>query len=275
MSRGGAQAGASMPTWRTATVKSGKPAGRHHRSIAPFRCRLVIMVKAPVAGRVKTRLARAIGGAEALRFYRAASRIMAQRLGGQPFWETLLSVSPDADRASGAWPRHIGRIAQGRGDLGARMQRPMRTLPPGPVCVIGTDIPDVSVAHVRQAFRLLGHDDAVFGPAKDGGFWLVGMRRRRVIAPYRNVRWSSATTLEDVLSNLIGLRIGFTAALQDVDSAADLKRVEAAPGRLVVPSPGLRPGSLRRQPELDSCTSATVEGKKDREIALASRSLIA
>ncbi|MFO7770994.1 MAG: DUF2064 domain-containing protein, partial [Roseovarius gahaiensis] len=67
-------------------------------------------------------------------------------------------------------------------------------------------------------------NDAVFGPAPDGGFWLVGMKRT---APppaglFRDVRWSSEHTLADSIASLQGLRIGLTDTLNDVDSAADL-----------------------------------------------------
>jgi len=128
----------------------------------------------------------------------------------------------------------LRRRPQGGGDLGRRMQRPMRELPPGPVCVIGTDIPDIDVQHVRRAFRLLGRSDAVFGPAADGGYWLVGLRRRpRVLDPYRGVRWSSRYALSDTVQNLGGCTVAYTAALADVDTAADLVRVEARCGRRV------------------------------------------
>lgn len=192
------------------------------------------MVRAPVAGRVKTRLSRGVGLSEALRFYRVQSRLTIGRLGRQPFWETMLSVTPDRDRASPVWPRAVARMGQGNGDLGARMQRPMRNLPPGPVCVIGTDIPGITVAHIRRAFAILGGRDTVFGPATDGGFWLVGMRRRpRVLAPFAGVRWSHAQTLADVRANLEPARVGFTAMLDDVDEATDLDAVRSKLGRLV------------------------------------------
>ena len=102
----------------------------------------------------------------------------------------------------------------------------MRALPPGHVCLIGTDVPDISVADVRRAFRQLGDHDAVFGPAEDGGFWLVGLRRTpRVIDPYRGgVPWSRPDTLARTLANLSGGRVGFTTRHRDVDSAADLAR---------------------------------------------------
>jgi rSAM/selenodomain-associated transferase 1 len=200
--------------------------GASPKPAAPFACRLVIMAKVPVAGRVKTRLAREIGVVRATMFYRHAMRGVIARLGFQPFWRTVLIVDPDSGAASRLLPAGVVRRGQGRGDLGERMQRPMRTLPPGPVCLIGTDVPDIAVADVRRAFRLLGGADAVFGPAEDGGFWLVGLKRiPRVIDPYRGrVPWSRTDTLERTLANLTGHRVAFTARHHDIDSAAGLAR---------------------------------------------------
>lgn len=209
------------------------------RRAAPFACRLVIMAKVPVAGRVKTRLAREIGVVGATMFYRVAMRNVIARLAGQRFWRTVVIVDPDTGVMSRMLPAGVVRIGQGCGDLGVRMQRPMRTLPPGPICLIGTDVPDISVADVRRAFRALGSVDAVFGPAEDGGFWLVGLKRRpRVIDPYRGrVPWSQADTLERTLANLAGARVAFTATHHDVDSAADLASNSGRYARRVLPLP--------------------------------------
>jgi rSAM/selenodomain-associated transferase 1 len=197
------------------------------------------MAKVPVAGRVKTRLAREIGVVRATMVYRHAMRGVIGRLSRQPFWRTVLIVDPDSATASRMLPTGTARAGQGRGDLGVRMQRPMRVLPPGSVCLIGTDVPDISVADVRRAFRLLGGHNAVFGPAEDGGFWLVGLRRSpRVIDPYRGcVPWSRADTLERTLANLSGVRVGLTARHHDIDSAADLARNRGRYARRVPPLP--------------------------------------
>lgn len=192
------------------------------------------MAKLPVAGRVKTRLAREVGTVEATRFYRATARTLVARLGRQPFWTTYLSVSPDVGVASRMLPAGVRRMPQGGGDLGARMQRPMRRLPPGPVCVIGTDIPGIRATDVRLAFRSLGGHDAVFGPAEDGGFWLVGLRRRpRHLDPYNGVGWSRADTLASVEANLRGYCVSRASRLSDVDSRADLDRFKGTFGRIV------------------------------------------
>jgi rSAM/selenodomain-associated transferase 1 len=196
------------------------------------------MAKVPVAGRVKTRLARDIGVVAATMFYRHAIRGVLARLARQPFWRTVLIVDPDTGVSSRMLPDRTVRAGQGRGDLGVRMQRPMWALPPGPVCLIGTDVPDISVADIRRAFRQLGSHDAVFGPAEDGGFWLVGLRRSpRVIDPYRGrVSWSRPDTLERTLENLSGSRVGFTTRHHDVDTAVDLARNRGRYARRVLTS---------------------------------------
>jgi glycosyltransferase A (GT-A) superfamily protein (DUF2064 family) len=105
------------------------------------------------------------------------------------------------------------------------MQRLMDCAPPGPVVIIGTDIPDIARAHIAAAFRLLGRHDAVLGPAEDGGYWLVGLRRcPRILRPFGGVRWSSAHALGDTLGNLRGRSVALLPTLRDVDTAADLER---------------------------------------------------
>ncbi len=203
---------------------------------APFRWRLIVMVKAPVAGRVKTRLARDLGTATATRFYRATSRAVIGRLAHDPRWVTTLAVAPDAAIACRAWPHHLARTRQGQGDLGQRMQRAIDRAPLGPVILIGTDIPDVRPALIAGAFRLLGRHDAVFGPATDGGFWLAGARRRpRTPRMFQQVRWSSPETLADTVRNLAGLRVAHAARLADVDTACDFRVSGSRSGRRILP----------------------------------------
>lgn len=180
------------------------------------------MAKEPRAGRVKSRLAAEVGMAEAVRFCRVALAGLLRRVGRDPRWETLLAVAPDASVLSRAWPGGIPRLAQGHGDLGERMQRVFTRLPPGPVVIVGSDIPDIRASHVADALRLLARHDAVLGPSPDGGYWLVGLRRRpRVPAIFADVRWSSEHALADTLANCRGLSVGFAATLADIDTAAD------------------------------------------------------
>jgi rSAM/selenodomain-associated transferase 1 len=206
-----------------------------HRA-APFRWRLVVMAKGPVAGQVKTRLAREIGVAVATRFARHSTEALLQRVGFDPRWQAVLAITPDHAVTARLWPLGIARMAQGTGDLGRRMQRIFQHMPPGPVVIIGTDIPGMQPACLAKAFRLLGRHDAVFGPAIDGGYWLVGMRRRpRLLRPFSGVRWSSAQALGDTLANLSERSVGFVATLSDVDDARDLARCGSHAGRRVWP----------------------------------------
>lgn len=194
------------------------------------------MVKLPVAGRVKTRLARDIGVAEATRFYRVTAGNIIRRLTSQPFWTTYLAVSPDTGVSSRMLPPSCVRISQGNGDLAARMHRPMRHLPPGPVCVVGTDIPAIIPRDIRTAFRALDRHDAVLGPAEDGGFWLIGFRRRpRVVYPYAGVLWSRDDTRVAVEANLAAMSVAHTQCHSDVDSGADLAQFSSRLGRLIPP----------------------------------------
>jgi rSAM/selenodomain-associated transferase 1 len=195
---------------------------------------LVIMAKSPRLGLAKRRLGAEIGDVAALRFYRNCLNRTCLRLGSDPRWQTLLAVTPDRDVRARHWPSNVPRIAQGAGDLGQRMHRIFAELPPGDVIVIGSDIPTIELSHIAQAFHLLGRADAVFGPARDGGYWLVGLKR--MPAPpnaFAKVRWSGPHALADTLANLDGKRIALAATLSDVDEANTYRACRKTAGRLV------------------------------------------
>jgi rSAM/selenodomain-associated transferase 1 len=181
------------------------------------RGRLIIMVREPRLGAIKTRLAAEIGTVEAIRFYRSVTAALIRRLAFDRRWKTVLATAPDTARMSRSWPAGVQRVAQGGGGIGARMARLLR-LQAGPALLIGSDIPGIEASHIAEAFMLLRRNDAVLGPAEDGGFWLVGLKplpRLRDI--FRNVRWSSPDALGDTLVNLAGRKVGFAARLADVD----------------------------------------------------------
>ena len=185
---------------------------------------LIVMVKEPRAGRVKTRLGKDIGMTAAAWWFRHQVKRLLRRI-TDPRWGVVLAVAPDRDGLlSRVWPAHIDRIAQGRGDLGDRMARVMQNVPVGPVCVIGADIPDVGPKQIARAFAELGASDAVIGPAPDGGFWLIGLKRTHPIPPelFQNVRWSTQYALEDTRATLSGLKVVLIDQLQDVDTIDDL-----------------------------------------------------
>ncbi|WP_299501301.1 TIGR04282 family arsenosugar biosynthesis glycosyltransferase [uncultured Roseobacter sp.] len=194
---------------------------------------LVVMLKEPHPGRVKTRLGKDIGMVAAAWWFRHQTRRLISRV-QDPRWQVILAVSPDAEGLrSRVWPAHLGRMPQGRGDLGDRMKRALSLPTTGPVCIIGADIPDIDRKQIALAFRALGPSDAVFGPAPDGGYWLIGLKRMQGVSPrlFEGVRWSSEHALADTAASLPTHRIAYVDRLRDVDTLDDLRMT--APGARV------------------------------------------
>lgn len=186
---------------------------------------LFIMIKVPRPGRVKTRLGAGIGLVTAAWWFRHQTAKLIRSVSFDPRWKTSLAVSPDIEGAtSPVWPSHLERWPQGTGDLGVRMARVFRFAPRGNVVIIGADIPEITPDLINKAFAALGENDAVFGPAPDGGFWLIGMKRARAVPPelFKNVRWSSEHALRDTMATLGTTKVAFIDMLQDVDTVDDL-----------------------------------------------------
>lgn len=184
---------------------------------------LVIFGKWPRAGTVKTRLAKQIGTGAAVQFYRSNLMQTVQRLSSDARWHSVLALGNDRDVATAQKQLPFIEVTgQGQGDLGQRMACQFGSRPHGPVVLIGSDIPNISKADIQSAFQALGNHDAVFGPAPDGGYWLVGMKRRpHILDPFNNVRWSTQYALADTVSNLKGKRVAMLASKRDVDNRAD------------------------------------------------------
>jgi len=183
---------------------------------------VIVFARAPRLGAVKRRLARDIGDRGALRFYRATLWGLLRSLRRERRFRTVLAATPD--QAALVLPWRIKRIPQGRGGLGERMDHACRRFPHGRVAIIGSDIPDAGASDLIAAFRALRTADAVFGPAMDGGFWLVGLGPRRPARPFAKARWSTEHALADTVDNFPGRRIVRLRTLRDVDTAADLGR---------------------------------------------------
>jgi len=195
---------------------------------------LVVFMRAPRLGRVKRRLARDIGAVAAWRFHRITAARLLRRLARSDGWRCWLAVTPDRDvAAAGRWAgRPWQALPQGPGDLGQRMGCVMADLPPGPVVIVGADIPDLTAVHVAAAFRRLGDHDWVIGPAEDGGYWLIGARRRpHLRLPFEGVRWGGAYALADTLAGLGQASVAELEVLSDVDRGADLARLAARPSK--------------------------------------------
>jgi uncharacterized protein len=191
-----------------------------------LRRHVVVFLRAPLRGQVKRRLARAIGDGAALAFHRREATRLLRLLARDRRWLVHVAVTPDRAFLPRAW-RVGARMGQGGGDLGSRMARAFARLPPGPAVLVGADIPELVPRHVAAAFAALRRHDAVFGPAEDGGYWLVGFARRATLPRglFAAVRWSSAHALADTLASLPPrMRIALVERLADVDDEAAYRR---------------------------------------------------
>ncbi len=184
-----------------------------------------IYAKPPVMGLSKTRLAEGLGAAEAQRIARWTFSKTLQAT-SDARWNTVLATTPDKylnATLGGLWPKSLERMSQGTGDLTDRLNKGLRAAPIGKVIFIGADCPDISNALIAEAFDKLSTHDAVFGPARDGGFWLFGLNKRsQTSSPFENVRWSTKYALGDVRDNLFGSgTISYLPELIDIDTAED------------------------------------------------------
>ena len=187
-----------------------------------IRPRLIIFAKAPVIGRAKTRLAADIGKVHAKRIYRSMTRRILMRV-QDPRWDTVLAVTPvQALGQISDWDG-VDQITQTTGSLSPRLAQ-VYSDHKGPLVVIGTDAPQVSRQDIVTAFKSLRSCRAVFGPADDGGFWLIGLNAPVSPAVFDNVRWSSATTLTDLSANISG-QVTQLRELVDIDDLNGLRRV--------------------------------------------------
>lgn len=192
----------------------------------------MIFLRAPQIGAVKRRLAQEVGAGPTYHFYVQTSRDLIRRLGRSYRWRLVLAITPDRFAASARfWPASIPRIAQGPGDLGTRMGRVLARLDAGPVVIVGSDIPGITTRHIERAFDVLARHEAVFGPAKDGGYWLIGLARRRIDPEalthrlFAGVRWSTSHALADTRANLPrGAEGPALETLEDVDNVASWRR---------------------------------------------------
>ncbi len=188
---------------------------------------ILVFVRAPEAGRVKTRLAAGIGAAAALRVYvRLAEHALAQaRASGAA---VRVHFTPaDAGDAVRAWlGPGAAYLPQAEGDLGERMRSAFDAAFAAGfrrVVVIGSDLPDLSAELLGRAFALLDGHEAVLGPARDGGYYLLGLRRP-VPEVFQGIAWSTAEVLAATVARLreMGIEPALLETLGDVDEAADL-----------------------------------------------------
>jgi len=191
---------------------------------------LLIFIRNPVLGKVKTRLARTMGDAEALRIYHillektraAALDVSAERWLWYSDFADLLDDWSNAD---------FYKKIQHSGDLGERMEAAFGDAfdtGANKVVIIGSDCQDLTGGILQQAFDALDDSHFVLGPVPDGGYYLLGMKQLEP-SVFHDIEWSTdsvrARTLEKI--RLVGLTCALLPELMDVDTEADW--VEAQP----------------------------------------------
>ncbi len=209
--------------------------------------RLIVFSRFPTPGRAKTRLIGKLGEAGACRVQRlltVRTLALARRLVEFPTLELEVCFEGGSRAAIKRWlGAGVSYVRQPRGGLGARMHSALeRALADGArsAVLIGTDLPELSEEVLRSAFARLEDNDVVLGPAGDGGYYLVGLRRS---APslFTGVQWSTPRVFEQTVARVgeAGLSLGLTAKLADLDDPDDLPHAETASG-LLLDGPGSR-----------------------------------
>lgn len=196
-------------------------------------CKIIVFAKAPVAGFAKTRLARVIGDvAAAALASRMLSETVAQAVAGG-VGPVEICCAPDTSHAQFAieQARHnLELTSQSEGDLGQRMARAFaRALQTHQhVIIIGTDAPDLQAAQLRQAAAALTSHEAVFAPAHDGGYVMIGLSRA-LPSLFEEVAWSTAKVMAQTREKLAKLNARYVElpTFFDIDEASDLHHVPA------------------------------------------------
>jgi len=196
------------------------------------RALVIVFARAPVLGRVKTRLASGIGAAAALRFHRQTLATILRRLMRDRRWELRIAATPAGTRRRqfGRLPARVAITSQGEGHLGRRMLRVLRAARGRAAVIVGCDVPGLDAAATADALRGLACGDVVIGPSRDGGYWLLGWRGTPPpVTLLDGVRWSTGQARADTISRLGARRLVLARTLDDVDEAADLDRLRPSP----------------------------------------------
>lgn len=186
---------------------------------------LIVFVKAPRAGLVKTRLAGQMGSAAACAAYQRLVRTVLSQIDSLP--NVQLRYSPDDAKAEvRPWQKPVWTMApQGAGDLGARLTRAFSDAfkkGASRVAIIGSDCPWLSAEDIQQAWDELDSNDVVLGPACDGGYWLIALREP-LAELFTRISWSTPNVLKQTVARAEEqrLRLKQLRELRDVDTLED------------------------------------------------------
>jgi uncharacterized protein len=202
------------------------------------------MAKQPQVGRTKTRLSPPLTFQQAALLYEALLRDTIALVDGQPGIDLALAISPPGSQSffTRITPPDAYLLSVEGRDIGDCLSQVFsRLLDMGwrKVLALNADGPSLPTAYLKQAVQLLDEYEIVLGPALDGGYYLVGMQRLH-LGIFQGVTWSTAQVLVQTMerAGALGLRVGLTPEWYDVDTFADLLRLQSdlkslPPDRLV------------------------------------------
>lgn len=196
---------------------------------------LLIFLKYPEPGTVKTRLAKDIGDVQAARIYKAMVERVIEKTASEAYQSILLLDPPERIRDFQSWlgPDPVYE-PQPQGSLGQRLFKSFQrfsTYQPPSLLVIGTDCPDVDKGDIENAIRQLKTHDAVIGPACDGGYYLLGLSqaalektRDNLHRLFTDLPWSTDTVFERTCERLQELQLTWQCldTKRDIDTKTDL-----------------------------------------------------
>lgn len=188
---------------------------------------LIIIAKRPENGKVKTRLNGFMSGDRILRLYMHLLDHTVKKLGDIPGVTTFIAFAPE-DAGEYFSRFDVRTIPLPWSDLGTTMFNAFAEVFHAgyqKAALVGADIPDLSATIVLKAFELLSDNDLVFGPAEDGGYYLIGMTKL-IQEVFDSVPWSSRETLKKTLeqAHRAGYSTAFTETLSDIDTIEDVKK---------------------------------------------------
>jgi rSAM/selenodomain-associated transferase 1 len=192
---------------------------------------LLLLVKDPAHGPVKTRLARAIGENTTRALYENFIHDMIGRFEREAF-PLFVCVHPEdaLEGLKAVFGHHLRYLVQRGDDLGKRMEGCLRDVVARGfhrAILMGSDIPDLPREIVTNAFRFLNTVDCVIGPSFDGGYYLIGFRDDSLLPEaFSGIRWGTDTVLEETIDILTEyhLTTHLLRTWGDIDTVDDLKR---------------------------------------------------
>ena len=188
---------------------------------------LIIIAKYPVNGSVKTRLKGHMPDDKILELYSHLLETTIQKLRSIDGVDTFIAFAPQ-EAASFFSKYNLRLISLSDGDLGMRMFSAFENIfnhDYENAVLVGADIPDLSSKNILNALQLLSAHDLAYGPAEDGGYYLVGMRKL-IKEVFEEIPWSSNVTLERSIARAKKFKysVSYTETLYDIDTIDDVNR---------------------------------------------------